>query len=208
MVWGVESNKLLINVWILCVHYIFHSHPQDGLRRLSGNEYIFSTKRKFIHTWSMISSAILHFTVWYNIIFLFGGLDEAPLPECPSFFSLDLLADPHHIPSHLTTPLSLNDIPPRIAQTMENEDSWDFDIFNLEAATMKRWGSPQLWALCLIFFSLKGECALKVYVELPCWILLQAFDVLGPEDLLPLWGLWVPKLPWGYAAFLATSDWS
>lgn len=24
---------------------------------------------------------------------------------------------------------------------MENEDSWDFDIFNLEAATMKRWDS-------------------------------------------------------------------
>lgn len=49
-----------------------------------------------------------------------------------------LLTEPHHIPSHLTTPLSLNDIPPRIAQTMENEDSWDFDIVNLEAATMKR----------------------------------------------------------------------
>lgn len=48
------------------------------------------------------------------------------------------LTEPHHLPSHLTTPLSLNDIPPRIAQTMENEDSWDFDIFNLEAATLKR----------------------------------------------------------------------
>lgn len=57
------------------------------------------------------------------------------------FLSLPLLAEPHHISSHLITPLSLNDIPPRIAQTMENEDSWDFDIFNLEAATMKRWGN-------------------------------------------------------------------
>ncbi|KTG31746.1 hypothetical protein cypCar_00035762 [Cyprinus carpio] len=63
---------------------------QDGLRRLSGNEYILATKQL------------------------------------------------HHIPGHLTTPLSLNDIPPCIAQTMENEDSWDFDIFNLESATMKR----------------------------------------------------------------------
>ncbi|KAG9341351.1 hypothetical protein JZ751_019457 [Albula glossodonta] len=62
----------------------------DGLRRLSGNEYIFATKH------------------------------------------------PHHIPSHLITPLSLNDIPPRVAQTMENEESWDFDIFTLEAATLKR----------------------------------------------------------------------
>jgi len=44
----------------------------------------------------------------------------------------------HHMPSHLTTPLSLSDIPPCIAQTMENEDSWDFDIFSLESATMKR----------------------------------------------------------------------
>uniref|UniRef100_A0A8C5BNU8 Phosphodiesterase n=1 Tax=Gadus morhua TaxID=8049 RepID=A0A8C5BNU8_GADMO len=61
----------------------------DGLRRLSGNEYIFSTK-------------------------------------------------PPHAPSHLATPLTLNDIPPRIAVTMENEDSWDFDIFSVEAATMKR----------------------------------------------------------------------
>uniref|UniRef100_A0A672GCW7 Phosphodiesterase n=1 Tax=Salarias fasciatus TaxID=181472 RepID=A0A672GCW7_SALFA len=78
----------------------------DGLRRLSGNEYIFSTKQ------------------------------------------------PHHIPSHLTTPLSLNDIPPRIAQTMENEDSWDFDIFNLEAATIKR----PLTYLGLKIFSRFGVC--------------------------------------------------
>uniref|UniRef100_A0A3Q0R647 Phosphodiesterase n=1 Tax=Amphilophus citrinellus TaxID=61819 RepID=A0A3Q0R647_AMPCI len=78
----------------------------DGLRRLSGNEYIFSTKQ------------------------------------------------PHHLPSHLTTPLSLNDIPPRIAQTMENEDSWDFDIFNLEAATMKR----TLTYLGLKIFSRFGVC--------------------------------------------------
>uniref|UniRef100_A0A8D3E242 Phosphodiesterase n=1 Tax=Scophthalmus maximus TaxID=52904 RepID=A0A8D3E242_SCOMX len=78
----------------------------DGLRRLSGNEYILATKQ------------------------------------------------PHHIPSHLTTPLSLNDIPPRIAQTMENEDSWDFDIFNLEAATMKR----PLTYLGLKIFSRFGVC--------------------------------------------------
>ncbi|KAM6943042.1 high affinity cAMP-specific and IBMX-insensitive 3',5'-cyclic phosphodiesterase 8A isoform 3-T3 [Xenentodon cancila] len=78
----------------------------DGLRRLSGNEYILSSKQ------------------------------------------------PHHLPSHLTTPLSLNDIPPRIAQTMESEDSWDFDIFNLEAATMKR----PLTYLGLKIFSRFGVC--------------------------------------------------
>uniref|UniRef100_A0A8C5HRY7 Phosphodiesterase n=1 Tax=Gouania willdenowi TaxID=441366 RepID=A0A8C5HRY7_GOUWI len=78
----------------------------DGLRRLSGNEYIFSTKQ------------------------------------------------PHHLPSHLITPLSLNDIPPRIALTMENEDSWDFDVFNLETATMKR----PLTYLGLKIFSRFGVC--------------------------------------------------
>uniref|UniRef100_A0A8C5HSP0 Phosphodiesterase n=1 Tax=Gouania willdenowi TaxID=441366 RepID=A0A8C5HSP0_GOUWI len=79
---------------------------KDGLRRLSGNEYIFSTKQ------------------------------------------------PHHLPSHLITPLSLNDIPPRIALTMENEDSWDFDVFNLETATMKR----PLTYLGLKIFSRFGVC--------------------------------------------------
>lgn len=123
------------------------------------------------------------------------------------FLSLPWLTDPHHIPSHLTTPLSLNDIPPRIAQTMENEDSWDFDIFNLEAATMKRWDSASAKRnVPKNFFSLEGECA--KCVKLPCCILLQAFDLLGPEDLLPLWGLWVPKLSRGHTALLATSDWS
>uniref|UniRef100_A0A8C1ZBM3 Phosphodiesterase n=1 Tax=Cyprinus carpio TaxID=7962 RepID=A0A8C1ZBM3_CYPCA len=78
----------------------------DGLRRLSGNEYILATKQL------------------------------------------------HHIPGHLTTPLSLNDIPPCIAQTMENEDSWDFDIFSLESATIKR----PLTYLGLKIFSRFGVC--------------------------------------------------
>lgn len=65
--------------------------------------------------------------------FLFKGNDNLSFLLC-----ISVLTEPHHIPSNLITPLSLNDIPPRIAQTMENEDSWDFDIFNLEAATMKR----------------------------------------------------------------------
>ncbi|XP_052438162.1 LOW QUALITY PROTEIN: high affinity cAMP-specific and IBMX-insensitive 3',5'-cyclic phosphodiesterase 8A-like [Carassius gibelio] len=60
----------------------------------------------------------------------------------------------HHIPGHLTTPLSLSDIPPCIAQTMENEESWDFDIFNLESATMKR----PLSYLGLKIFSRFGVC--------------------------------------------------
>uniref|UniRef100_A0A8C3WRD9 Phosphodiesterase n=1 Tax=Catagonus wagneri TaxID=51154 RepID=A0A8C3WRD9_9CETA len=62
----------------------------DGLRRLSGNEYVLSTK-----SLQQVSSSI-------------------------------------------STPISLHDIPPRIARAMENEEYWDFDIFELEAATHKR----------------------------------------------------------------------
>lgn len=38
----------------------------------------------------------------------------------------------------MLTPVPLHDIPPRIAQAIENEELWDFDIFELEAATNKR----------------------------------------------------------------------
>lgn len=40
--------------------------------------------------------------------------------------------------SNVIVPLTLHDVPPRIAQAIENEDYWDFDIFELEAATQKR----------------------------------------------------------------------
>ena len=36
---------------------------------------------------------------------------------------------------------------------MENEDSWDFDIFNLEAATMKRWGNNTIKDSSIFLFS-------------------------------------------------------
>ncbi|KFP64454.1 High affinity cAMP-specific and IBMX-insensitive 3',5'-cyclic phosphodiesterase 8A, partial [Cariama cristata] len=44
----------------------------------------------------------------------------------------------HQAAGSLISPISLNDIPPRITQAMENEEHWDFDIFELEAATQKR----------------------------------------------------------------------
>uniref|UniRef100_A0A8C6RS45 Phosphodiesterase n=2 Tax=Nannospalax galili TaxID=1026970 RepID=A0A8C6RS45_NANGA len=40
--------------------------------------------------------------------------------------------------SSMIIPLSLHDIPPRIALAIENEEYWDFDIFELEAATQNR----------------------------------------------------------------------
>ncbi|XP_018432210.1 PREDICTED: high affinity cAMP-specific and IBMX-insensitive 3',5'-cyclic phosphodiesterase 8A isoform X3 [Nanorana parkeri] len=62
----------------------------DGLRRLSGNEYLFSSKQV------------------------------------------------HPSSGHLISSLTLSDIPPRIAKAMENEENWEFNIFELEAATHKR----------------------------------------------------------------------
>ncbi|KAM5291414.1 high affinity cAMP-specific and IBMX-insensitive 3',5'-cyclic phosphodiesterase 8A isoform 1-T1 [Glossophaga mutica] len=78
----------------------------DGLRRLSGNEYVLSTK----------------------------GL--------------------HHVSSAIVAPLTLHDVPPRIARAVENEDYWDFDIFELEAATQKR---PLIY-LGLKIFTRFGIC--------------------------------------------------
>ncbi|XP_074788871.1 high affinity cAMP-specific and IBMX-insensitive 3',5'-cyclic phosphodiesterase 8B isoform X6 [Athene noctua] len=62
---------------------------KDGLRRLSGNEYVFSKNMNLSH-------------------------------------------------SHLSVPNTINDVPPCIAQLLENEESWDFNIFELEAVTNKR----------------------------------------------------------------------
>lgn len=48
------------------------------------------------------------------------------------------IADLQPIPSDISTPVALHDVPPRIALAVENEENWDFDIFELEAATQKR----------------------------------------------------------------------
>ncbi|KYO48552.1 hypothetical protein Y1Q_0003978 [Alligator mississippiensis] len=61
----------------------------DGLRRLSGNEYVFSKNMNQSH-------------------------------------------------SHLSVPIAINDVPLCIAQLLDNEESWDFNIFELEAVTNKR----------------------------------------------------------------------
>ncbi|XP_006871017.1 PREDICTED: high affinity cAMP-specific and IBMX-insensitive 3',5'-cyclic phosphodiesterase 8A-like [Chrysochloris asiatica] len=78
----------------------------DGLRRLSGNDYILSSK---------------------NL---------------------------HQISSRIINPISLQDVPSQITQTMENEEFWDFDIFELEATTHKR---PLIY-LGLKIFARFGIC--------------------------------------------------
>uniref|UniRef100_A0A8C8TZ86 Phosphodiesterase n=1 Tax=Peromyscus maniculatus bairdii TaxID=230844 RepID=A0A8C8TZ86_PERMB len=78
---------------------------KDGLRRLSGNEYVFTK----------------------NV---------------------------HQSHSHLSMPITINDVPPSIAQLLDNEESWDFNIFELEAVTHKR---PLVY-LGLKVFSRFGVC--------------------------------------------------
>ncbi|XP_009293455.1 high affinity cAMP-specific and IBMX-insensitive 3',5'-cyclic phosphodiesterase 8B isoform X1 [Danio rerio] len=79
----------------------------DGLRRLSGNEYIFS------------KSALQNMSQ-----------------------------------SQLGVPVPLNDIPPSIAELLNEEEQWEFNILELEAATHKR----PLSYLGLKIFSAFGVC--------------------------------------------------
>ncbi|XP_059949055.1 high affinity cAMP-specific and IBMX-insensitive 3',5'-cyclic phosphodiesterase 8B isoform X7 [Mesoplodon densirostris] len=78
---------------------------KDGLRRLSGNEYVFTKNVPQSH-------------------------------------------------SHLGMPVTINDVPPSIAQLLDNEESWEFNIFELEAVTHKR---PLVY-LGLKVFSRFGVC--------------------------------------------------
>lgn len=41
-------------------------------------------------------------------------------------------------------PITINDVPPSIAQLLDNEESWDFNIFELEAVTHKRYAASLL----------------------------------------------------------------
>ncbi|XP_053557355.1 high affinity cAMP-specific and IBMX-insensitive 3',5'-cyclic phosphodiesterase 8B [Bombina bombina] len=77
----------------------------DGLRRLSGNEYVFSKNMNQSH-------------------------------------------------SHLPVPMTISDVPPRIAQALDGEENWDFNIFELEAVTHKR---PLVYLGSKIFTSF-GVC--------------------------------------------------
>lgn len=41
--------------------------------------------------------------------------------------------------SQLSIPITLNDVPPSIAEMLNDEECWDFNILELEAATHKRY---------------------------------------------------------------------
>lgn len=42
--------------------------------------------------------------------------------------------------SQLSIPITLNDVPPSIAEMLNDEECWEFNILELEAATHKRYG--------------------------------------------------------------------
>lgn len=76
--------------------------------------------------------------------------------------------NPSH--SHFPVPNTISDVPPCIAQLLENEESWDFNIFELEAVTNKRYRTPF------------PGCPEKV-----CWGAV-ALEKL-PQDIANLWEL-------------------
>lgn len=41
--------------------------------------------------------------------------------------------------SQLAIPVTLNDVPPSIAEMLNDEECWEFNILELEAATHKRY---------------------------------------------------------------------
>lgn len=41
--------------------------------------------------------------------------------------------------SQLSIPITLNDVPPSIAEMLNDEECWEFNILELEAATHKRY---------------------------------------------------------------------
>lgn len=58
-------------------------------------------------------------------------LTSVPHPIC--------FSDVHQSHGHLAMPVTINDVPPCIAQLLDNEESWEFNIFELEAVTHKRY---------------------------------------------------------------------
>ncbi|XP_072372121.1 high affinity cAMP-specific and IBMX-insensitive 3',5'-cyclic phosphodiesterase 8B isoform X2 [Scyliorhinus torazame] len=101
----------------------------DGLRRMSGNEYIFSktyrqTEKSEAPLWTSLD----------------GQIEEEP--------------DLQQSHSHLAIPVALSDVPPHVAELLDDEESWDFNIFELETITNKR---PLLY-LGLKIFTQFGAC--------------------------------------------------
>ncbi|ELW62837.1 High affinity cAMP-specific and IBMX-insensitive 3',5'-cyclic phosphodiesterase 8A [Tupaia chinensis] len=77
----------------------------------------------------------------------FGAKDDDPHAN-------DLVGGLVSVSGNIVTPISLHDVPSRIARAMDNEGHWDFNIFELEAATHNR---PLIY-LGLKMFARFGIC--------------------------------------------------
>lgn len=93
-------------------------------------------------------------------------------------------------------PITINDVPTSIAQLLDNEESWDFNIFELEAVTHKRYvvslvqGWEGVTATRKVFISRNFDGILcpkyaLVWRGFICEIL-KSVSVGEAQDLLPL----------------------
>ncbi|XP_036162181.1 high affinity cAMP-specific and IBMX-insensitive 3',5'-cyclic phosphodiesterase 8A [Myotis myotis] len=78
----------------------------------------------------------------------------------------------HQISGSLLTSESLHNIPPRVAEAMENDDDWDFNVFELETATQKR----PLTFLGLKIFARFGVCEFLKCSETTLQLWLQTME--------------------------------
>jgi len=70
-----------------------------------------------------------------------------------AIFHLDLepLTSSDMSQSQLAVPVPLNDIPPSIAELLNEEECWEFNILELEAATHKRYHQVRSFLRSFLF---------------------------------------------------------
>ena len=69
-----------------------------------------------------------------------GRCPAAPTsPQSPTLLAPSVCSDVHESHSHLAMPVTISDVPPSVTQLLDNEESWEFNIFELEAVTHKRY---------------------------------------------------------------------
>nr|XP_036276253.1 high affinity cAMP-specific and IBMX-insensitive 3',5'-cyclic phosphodiesterase 8A-like [Pipistrellus kuhlii] len=104
---------------------------------------------------------------------LLGGLLSDGLRRLPGNECVLAARSLARVASSIPATMSLqDDVPPQIAEALENEDSWDFDIFELEAATQKR----ALSYLAMKIFARFGICELLKCPEATLRLWLQVVE--------------------------------
>ncbi|XP_054613002.1 high affinity cAMP-specific and IBMX-insensitive 3',5'-cyclic phosphodiesterase 8B isoform X3 [Dunckerocampus dactyliophorus] len=111
----------------------------DGLRRLSGNEYVFSKSKRVVTLLYLVQAPRSHKKMSF--------LNVKPRITLSVFV-------PDNSQSQLAIPITLSDVPQSIADMLADEEHWEFNILDLEAATHKR----PLTYLGLKIFTSFGVC--------------------------------------------------